>query len=190
MRFHLLTRDIERANLVREMRLRTLFLFARAVKDVDGAVAELGVYKGRSAQLLARALPTKEIHLFDTWTGMPAMQDFRIDDHRVGDFADCSLADTQLRLYENQNVIFHQGVFPKTAEDLGHRRFSLAHFDGDLYASCTAFIEFFYPRMSKGGVMVFDDYDWPQCQGVRKAIEEAGLEAEEAVDYQAFVVNG
>lgn len=187
MRFHFLTRDIERANLVREMRLRTLFLVASSVRHLEGDVAELGVYKGRSALLLARTLPEKTIHLFDTFTGMPALSNPSVDHYSGGEFSDCSFEETRKRLSPHQNVQFHLGVFPETSGPLLDGIFSFVHFDGDLYASCVEFIRFFLPRMVKGGAMVFDDYDWPECRGVRKAIEEAGLDITEAVDYQAIV---
>lgn len=187
MRFHLITRDIERANLVREFRLRSLFLLARSVEHVEGDVAEVGVYKGRSALLLARALPKKRIDLFDTFSGMPAIDDPAIDGHTSGQFTDCSFEAVKERLAPYSNVSFHQGVFPETAAQVSDRTYSLAHFDGDLYRSCVDFIAFFWPRLSKGGVLVFDDYDWPLCAGVKKAIEEAGLDVSEAVDYQAIV---
>lgn len=69
MRFHLLSVDVERANLTRDLRLRTLFLAASFAKHVPGDFAEVGVYRGRSAVLLARTAPEKMLHLFDTFTG-------------------------------------------------------------------------------------------------------------------------
>ena len=187
MRFHLITRDVERANLVREFRLRTLFLVARSVEHLEGDVAELGVYKGRSALLLARSLPKKTLHLFDTFEGMPDIAKPEIDGHSAGQFTDCSFDETRKRLAPHPNAVFHRGVFSETISPISGLTFSLAHFDGDLYRSCVEFIDFFWPRLSRGGALVFDDYDWPQCLGVRKAIEEAGLDVSEAVDYQPIV---
>lgn len=186
MRFHLLSRDVERANLTRELRLRTLFLSASIARRVPGDFAEVGVYQGRSAVLLARIVPEKTLHLFDTFSGMPSVTE-EIDSVKAGDFANTSLSAVQARMPEG-NVQYHVGVFPSTVAGLENTRFAFAHYDGDLYRPCVDFIEFFWPRMSPGGIMVFDDYNWPECLGVKKAIEEAGLEAIEAVDYQAFVV--
>lgn len=186
MRFHLLSADIERANLTRELRLRTLFLAASIAKHVPGDFAEVGVYKGRSAALLSRTAPEKVLHLFDTFSGMPPV-DVPIDGHKAGEFADTSLASVQRRL-PNENVRYYVGTFPQTTLGLEQSRFAFAHYDGDLYKPCVDFISFFWPRMTSGGIMVFDDYDWPKCLGVKQAIEEAGLKAVEAVDYQALVV--
>jgi hypothetical protein len=186
VRFHLLSRDVERANITRELRLRTLFLAASFARTVPGDYAEVGVYKGRSAVLLARSAPEKTLHLFDTFTGMP-MSDDETDGHKIGDFSDTSLESVRQRVGD-KNVKYHVGVFPGTADPVRDVKFAFAHYDGDLYLPCVDFIKFFRPRMSRGGIMAFDDYDWPKCLGVKRAIEEAGLEVIEAVDYQAFVV--
>lgn len=186
MRFHLLSRDVERANLTRELRLRTLFLMAEAARGVPGDFAEVGVYKGRSALLIARAAPEKQVHLFDTFSGMPDHTP-GIDGHSKGEFADTSLEEVKKRLSGVTNVTYHIGVFPSTAPTVWDKKFAFAHFDCDLYRPCVDFIQFFWPRMSPGGVLVFDDYDWPKCLGVKKAIDEVGLEVVEAVDYQAIV---
>jgi hypothetical protein len=44
------------------------------------------------------------------------------------------------------------------------------HFDVDLYESTKACLEFFYPRMIVGGVMLSHDYSL--LAGVRKAVDE------------------
>jgi len=44
--------------------------------------------------------------------------------------------------------------------------------DVDIYQSTRSCLDFFYPRMVHGGVMIFDDYEWKGCPGVKKAISE------------------
>jgi hypothetical protein len=41
----------------------------------------------------------------------------------------------------------------------------------DIHDSVLACLEFFYPRMTRGGVMLFDDYEWKDCPGVKKALD-------------------
>ena len=50
--------------------------------------------------------------------------------------------------------------------------YSLVHLDADLYISTRDAIIYFYPRLNPGAVCIFDDYKWPKCEGVQKAIEE------------------
>ena len=51
-------------------------------------------------------------------------------------------------------------------------RFSLIHMDCDLYAPTKAAIEAFWPRLSRGGILLLDEYgikDWP---GETQAVDE------------------
>ena len=51
-------------------------------------------------------------------------------------------------------------------------RVAFAHVDVDVYQSVWDCCEFIYPRLTTGGVMVFDDYGFPTCPGARKAVDE------------------
>ena len=48
----------------------------------------------------------------------------------------------------------------------------LVHLDADLYESTKDCLAYFAPRIPPGGVIVLDDYDAPNCPGVRLAAEE------------------
>jgi hypothetical protein len=51
-------------------------------------------------------------------------------------------------------------------------RFSLIHFDCDMYGPTKAALREFWPLLSRGGLMLFDEYsiaDWP---GETKAVDE------------------
>ncbi len=47
---------------------------------------------------------------------------------------------------------------------------------------------FFWPRINPGGILVFDDWEWERCPGVRRAIDEAGLKVSVSARYQCFAV--
>jgi O-methyltransferase len=143
---------------------------AKRVKDLRGAVAEVGVYKGGTARLLATTLAHKSIHLFDTFDGMPEVTEW--DWHKKGDFADTSLASVKSYLQELDNVNLYPGLFPETAKDMTEDEFCLVHVDVDIYESTKAVVEYFWPLLVSGGVMVFDDYNVPTCQGTNKAVDE------------------
>lgn len=157
---------------------------------IDGAMAELGVYKGGTAKLMADVAPLKKLFLFDTFDGMPPEQ--LIDKHKAGDFADTSVEEVSQFLGERPNVDFRKGFFPETATGLEDEHFSFVHIDGDLYQSTLDSLIFFYPRMTPGGVIVFDDYEWPDCPGVKQAMDEYLADKPEKVfvrtRYQAVLV--
>jgi hypothetical protein len=41
--------------------------------------------------------------------------------------------------------------------------------------------------MAKGGAIFLDDWDWDNCPGVRKAVEELGFTATQTVENQAVI---
>lgn len=161
-----------------------LYAWSRACSTLPGDMAEVGVYKGDSCLLLARANPAKTVHAFDTFAGIPNAR-AGDDLHANGDFADLNRQDVIDRLEAQPNIRVHVGVFPQTADD--YLRFCFAHFDGDTYQSCRDFLAYFWPRLSAGGVLLFDDYKWERCPGVERAIREFGLEPVETVQFQCLV---
>jgi O-methyltransferase len=133
-----------------------------------GDLVEVGVYRGGSAEALMGVAREqgRRLFLFDTFTGIP-IADPKHDRHKVGDFGDTSLDAVQAAL---PDAIFKPGVFPWTLTDeVGP--IGLAHIDCDQYASVESCCVNLAPRMVKGGVMVFDDYD--VLPGAKQAVEEA-----------------
>lgn len=127
----------------------------------------------------ALAASGKTLHLFDTFAGMPAVRE-DTDIHRAGDFNDTSLERVRAYLSDCRNVELYQGIFPHTAGPVAQRQFALAHIDVDIYQSVADCCAFFYPRMARGGIMVFDDYGFISCPGVKPAVDAFGRQARDA----------
>ena len=160
-------------SLVDRTRCYMLYQFALEAFQCEGEVAEIGVYRGGTARLLAKALEGsgKRVHLFDTFEGMPSTDPSK-DAHRQGDFSDTSLASVQQNLAGCENVFFYPGYFPATSPPIEGSVFSLAHIDVDIYRSVLDCCAFFYPRMVPGGKIVFDDYGYETCPGAKLAVDE------------------
>ena len=71
------------------------------------------------------------------------------------------LVDGQIEITTGEFVLKNPGV-----------RFSLIHFDCDLYAPTKAALEALWPRVSRGGVVLFDEYGIPDWAGETKAVDE------------------
>lgn len=111
---------------------------------IEGDIAEVGVYKGSSAKIIAEAT-NKEIHLFDTFEGLPESD----GQFKKGEYKS-SYEDVKNYL-NYPNVHIYRGLFPETARPIKDRKFSLVHLDVDIYSSTLQGLEFFWPRMSWGG---------------------------------------
>lgn len=154
-------------------RLENLCAALRSVMHLPGDIAELGVWRGGSALVLAATCPAKLLHLFDTFSGLPADETAQRDQYgyvRKGMF---SCPQWEVRIYlASCHVAFHQGVFPATTDRLDALRFCFVHVDCDLYQGAHDAIEWFWPRLSPGGIMFFDDYGC-KFTGVTEAVREA-----------------
>jgi len=156
-----------------------LVLFLRTIvdKQINGDIAEVGVYKGHTAKLIHHYMPERRLHLFDTFEGftersVDAEQKHTSHSVSVLHFADTSLGRVKdLIAQQNDNVFYYKGYFPDTVpEELGRSTFALVHLDADLYEPIIEGLRFFYPRMSEKGLLVVHDYNaWP---GARKAVDE------------------
>ncbi len=152
-------------------------LIRHAAKSSPADFIELGVYKGGSAALTALVLRATELvrplHLCDTFAGMPKTLDWEF--HKEFDFADTSLESVSTRLAKLDSGFpfhFHRGLFSQTLPALADRRFCFAHVDADLYESVLQACQFVYPRMAKGGFILFDDYGASTCPGAKRAVDE------------------
>lgn len=171
-KFNELVKQIE-YTLVDKERLYILYQLAKNYLNAEGDVVEVGVYKGGSARLLSKTFEPsdKTVHLFDTFAGMPKT-DPQKDHHKELDFNDTSLDHVKRILHDCKNVRIYQGVFPYTASSIRESGFCLAHINVDIYRSVLDCCDFLYPRMHKGGIMIFDDYGWESTPGAKIAVDE------------------
>ncbi len=165
-------KHISSRSLINEGRLLMLWQFANSATSVNGHVAEMGVYKGGSAKLLAKAFERnaeKTVFLFDTFCGMPETDPLK-DVNRKGDFSDTSFESVQEFLGDCQNVVLYKGLFSDTLGNVADKAFCFVHIDCDIYQSALECCEFFYPRMTRMGIMIFDDYIYSEL-GVKPAVD-------------------
>jgi O-methyltransferase len=140
---------------------------ALAIADIErdgipGAFAEVGVWRGDTSRLIHLQAPNRALHLFDTFNGFPSSD---LENAKPSDalrFRETSVAAVKARLGSTCNVIFHVGRFPETTEGLENEKFSLVWLDLDIYKPTLAALEFFYPRMSRGGYCFIHDYNSPE----------------------------
>lgn len=165
--------EVRQRSLLRAESAFELYQWARHVEQLAGEVAELGVYRGGSARLLAivTAGTGKRIHLFDTFVGLPKPTP-GLDIYQKGHFGDVTCQEVTAYLQDIPNVHVHPGRFPETARIIANVRFSFVHVDVDLYRSVRDACEFFYPRLNPGGVIVFDDYGFVKTPGAKLAVDE------------------
>ena len=159
---------------------RLIFLesFAKEckIKNLDGSVAELGVFQGEFAKKINEFFPNKTLYLFDTFEGFDE-RDLKSETNDVKENGIGHLNDTSIEIVMNKmlypkNVIIKKGWFPESAVGLDNEKLCFVNLDPDLYEPILAGLEFFYPKMVKGGVILIHDYFNKGYPGVRQAVSE------------------
>jgi O-methyltransferase len=160
-----------------KVRFYTFWLQIERLKNSNtpGAFAELGVYKGETARIIHEMSPGSDLHLFDTFDGFREA-DLSAEESNDDKFNTSTFSDTRLELVKayingNDHVKFHPGHFPGSTSDLSEISYAFVHLDADLYQPTLAALNYFYARLSPGGVIIIHDYNH-NWEGVRKAVDE------------------
>ncbi|NQU24832.1 MAG: class I SAM-dependent methyltransferase [Candidatus Nealsonbacteria bacterium] len=159
----------ERKSLLMANEAFMVYSIARAQSKRPGAFAEVGVFDGGSARMTCDVKGDKELHLFDTFEGLPQSVEQDRDVHRKNQYTS-NFDSVKAYLSDFENVFLHKGLFPDSAKGLKEMKFSFAHFDVDIYESTLGCLEYFYPRMNPGGIMLSHDYSL--LAGVETAFTE------------------
>ena len=166
--------------------------------EVPGDIAELGVFKGLGLLTWANFLEihcigdrTKTVWGFENWEGFSQMckedGEQLPDSHKIiGGFSPAEyreellnaigIFDSDRFIPQKPRIKFIEGDIKETAlrfiEEHVGVRFSLIHFDCDLYAPTKAALEAFWDRLSRGGIMLFDEYSIHEWPGETAAVDE------------------
>lgn len=170
---------IRGSTLVSEYRCYDLWqLVTEAGKLPAGDILEVGVWRGGTGCLMARraelsAIPAK-VYLCDTFQGVVNAGKF--DRHYSGgEHSDTSSEVVRVlarRLGVNSIEIL-TGVFPEqTGPQLAASSFRLCHIDVDVYESGREILEWVWPRLVTGGIVVFDDYGFLSTGGITRLVNE------------------
>jgi hypothetical protein len=159
-------------------RLWSLILNCKQVNQegVPGDFAELGVWRGNTAAVLAHyaQIAGRSMYLLDTFQGFDRKDLSGIDADKVSAFENTSLEFVQEVVGQPLSIcVCVKGRFPESiSDDLRDRQFALVSLDCDLYEPMKAGLEFFYPRMPKGGLLLMHDYSSLMWNGAKKAVDE------------------
>lgn len=173
--------------LRRRDRFYSLVQLFRQTAALDGLVAECGCFRGLSSYILCSAIKLTQpgfagqgYRIFDSFEGLSAPQ--------AEDAVDAAAADAELlrnmtrkgqyaapldrvkaALSPFPAIEYFPGWIPNAFPEETGQRYRFVHVDVDIYQPTRDSIEYFYPRLVSGGILVCDDFNWP---GARKAIAE------------------
>lgn len=168
--------------MIKPPRLRVLYELSEAIdkQGIEGDIVECGVYKGGSAAIMATAQRKpmiRNIWLFDSFEGLPppTQEDGEFERSNYyrgwceGHVEDVEEVWKELSL-PRERLHIVKGWFQDTFSYTDIPKIALLHIDADWYASVKISLEKFYPHVTRGGYIEFDDYgSWEGC---KKAVDE------------------
>ena len=154
----------------------SFYQYARELKNIPGACAEVGVFQGDTAKIINKAFADRKLYLFDTFSGFDARdvateQINGFSDAKAGEYQDTSVEYVLKKMEYPQQCIIKKGYFPETADGL-EETFVFVRLDVDMYQPTKAGLEWFGERMIKGGFIISHDYYTKTYGGVAQAIDE------------------
>lgn len=160
-----------------------LWSMARNTRNIAGDTAECGVLDGASSYLICSARQSAgyvEHHAFDSFEGLSAprpedMPSSPMAFHWAQGDLSTPQEDAQRKLSPFDNIRYYKGWIPTRFNEVGTRRFSFVHIDVDLFQPTKDSLEFFYQRLTPGGILLCDDYGYHTCPGARKAFDDFAL---------------
>ena len=189
--------DVEIVLKVRDFSMSTperIFCLMRAVEyvcanKIPGSIVECGVWRGGSMMtvaltLMRAGLTDRDLFLFDTFQGMTQPSDAdgewekqmwsknQTATHNKWAFSPIDEVKGNMggTGYPPDRIHYVVGKVEETIPDSAPESISILRLDTDWYESTKHELIHLYPRMSRGGVLIIDDYG--AFQGARKAVDE------------------
>ncbi|WP_416695620.1 TylF/MycF/NovP-related O-methyltransferase [Candidatus Pseudothioglobus sp. Uisw_050_01] len=155
--------------------------------NIKGSIAEVGVFKGNTACVLAYYANEnqRKCFLFDTYNGFDNRDLEGIDkNEEERQFNDTNLEEVKSVIGDDlvKTCKFIAGYFPDSIPDyLDKENFAVVSLDCDLYKPTRAGLTWFYPRMKDGAIFLLHDYSSRFWEGSKKAIDEFCYETKQHV---------
>lgn len=142
-------------------------------KNLDGNVAEVGVYRGDFAKRLNVLFPNRNLYLFDTFEGFSG-EDIQYEQEKKyssasQDFSNTSIDIVRSKMKYLEKCIFKKGKFPETADGIDDQ-FCFVSLDADLFLPIYKGLQFFYPKLVSGGYIFIHDFNNGEYSGAREAV--------------------
>ena len=187
----------------RHLDLMSLAKIALANNKVSD-FAEAGCWKGHSTYFISKLIDNYnsknynniKFHIFDSFEGLSEIKE---KDSNVKKLNKNLVEKIKTQFISDENFVknevlkdfkfvnIYKGWIPQKFEEVQNREFSFVHIDVDLYEPTLKSLEFFYPRLIDGGIIVCDDYNSQGFNGAKKAWDEFFSKVNVKINYAPAV---
>lgn len=158
-------------------RVHTALWAARQAMRLEGDFVECGVNKGFLSSAVMHYLNwnslNRDFYLMDTFCGLDEKE---LNERELAaglmekskqQYPDC-YAEAQANFREFKNVIFVKGTIPKTLKEVTTPKIAYLSIDMNCAGPEIAAIEYFWPKLVLGAVVVLDDYAYDSHGSTRE----------------------
>jgi O-methyltransferase len=170
--------QIKNNTLVGIYRCYELWQLVNETYGLEGAIIEIGVWRGGTGALIAKRAEllgiTSRVYLCDTFTGVVKAGE-NDSFYKGGEHSDASksIVDELINKLRLSNTEILTGIFPEeTSEMVVDATFRFCHIDVDVFQSAKDIVEWIWDKLAVGGIIVFDDYGNKNCDGITKFIDQ------------------
>jgi len=170
----------------KKMRFYSMIQIIRNIlknNDVDDFI-ECGCWKGHSSYIIAELIKKSKkkinFHIFDSFKGLSNItvkdenlfyENKKIKNTIKNQFSSSEKFLKKTVLKNFKFIRTYKGWIPSRFFILKNNKFSFIHIDVDLYEPTYQCLEFFFPRLVKGGVIICDDYNNTRFEGAKNAFD-------------------
>jgi O-methyltransferase len=136
--------------------------------NIEGDIVEFGCYGGGTSVAIKKLLKAnnsnKKLYVYDSFEGLPENhENDKIATNTKGTMVS-SLQTYKDKIEKNncKDINITKGFFKDIKESELPEKISFAFYDGDLYQSTLDFLNKVEGKMSKGSIIIFDDFVHPQ----------------------------
>lgn len=144
-------------------------------RNIQGDVAEVGVFQGEFAQYINAAFSDRTCYLCDTFEGFQPdearqeIEEGNATEAFVDAYRNTSEDLVMEKMEYKDRVVIRKGFFPETMQDID-TTFAFVSIDMDFEESIYAGLCYFYPRLAQGGYIFLHDYN-SSLYGVERAVD-------------------
>ena len=173
-------------SLHKQCRFLDLMNLAKIIlKKKNYDFAEVGCWKGHSSYLISKLIYKSKkninFHIFDSFEGLsnPTFKDKNFKILPLKQIEKIKKQFSSNEEFVKNNVLknykfikTYKGKVPSKFFLVKNLKFSFVHIDLDLYLPTLETLQFFFPRLQNGGIIVCDDYNSKMFDGSKKAWDE------------------
>lgn len=153
-----------------------LWCISNRIRNENGSIIEIGVWKGGTGFLLADTLNDQNVlYLCDTFNGVVKTSN-KDNFYKGGEHDDVDIDNVKdlFSFFDKKNIKILSGIFPdETSKEISFKeKFKLCHIDVDAYDSAKDIFEWVWPRLITNGYVIFDDYGFASCEGITLLVNE------------------